>query len=117
MKELTIKEAKDLLNSAKRTQGQFFGVYFSTREDGEDKVINGKAGVREGIKGVGKRYRDVLQGLVTVWARNREDFRSIPIEKIDKITMDGEVYEVNPSKETILTGLGIQPLFDWEQSY
>jgi len=116
MKELTAKEARKMLASAKRTKGQFFGVYFNSRETGEEKVINGHAGVRKGLKGIGKRYSDILHGLVTVWARNRDDFRSIPIERINKITMNGETYRVHPAKETFLTGLGLNPLFDWEMT-
>ena len=117
MKELSIKEARNLLASAKRTKGQFFGVHFTSRETGEKKVINGKAGVRQGITGKGKRYLDILQGLVTVWARNRDGYRSIPLERIDRITMDGEEYRVVPAKQTILAGLGINPLFEWEINY
>lgn len=111
MNTITTKEAREKLASAKETKGQFFGVYFTPRNSDEEKIVNGKAGVREGIKGVGKRYSDKLHGLVTVWGRNRDRFTSIPLEGVHKITMNGEVYRVKPSKETLLTGWGLKPLF------
>lgn len=111
MKQISTKEARELLEKAKRSKGQFFGVYFSPRNSTEDKVINGHAGVREGIKGTGKRYSDKFQGLVTVWARNRDDYRSVPLEGVYKITFNGEVYRVKTEKATLLAGWGIKPVF------
>lgn len=110
MQTISTKEARQKLASAKKTKGQFFGVYFSPRNSNGEKVVNGKAGVRKGIKGVGKRYNDKLHGLVTVWARNRERYTSIPLEGIKKITLDGEVYDVKPEKETLLVGWGLKRL-------
>lgn len=112
MKQISVKEARKLLSDAKRNQGQFFGVHFSPRNSETDKVINGKSGMRTGLAGVGKRYSDKLHGLVTVWARNRGGYRSIPLEGIHTINYNGETYRVVPEKETLLVGWGIKPLFE-----
>lgn len=111
MKQISTKEARKLLSDAKKNQGQFFGVEFAPRNSEEEKVINGKSGMRSGIKGIGKRYSDKLHGLVTVWARNRGGYRSIPLEGIHKINYDGETYRVKAEKQTLLAGWGIKPLF------
>lgn len=111
MKQISTKEARLLLSDAKKNKGQFFGVHFSPRNSEVDKVINGKSGMRTGLTGVGKRYSDKLHGLVTVWARNRDGYRSIPLEGIYRINYNGETYRVKTEKSTLLAGWGLKPLF------
>ena len=94
MKAVSADKAKDLLKS-----GQFVTVTF-TKKDGTVRVLNGRAGVRKGVKGVGMNYNADDKGIVILYevnnpAENPSDkYRAVRIASIVNFKHKGQEYTI-----------------------
>lgn len=92
-KTITAQEVIDFIT--KGSKGRFFAVEFVKRTTGELRMMNCRYGVRKGVKGVGAPYKAEDYGLIRVWERNNDKFfRTIPVDGVVRIEIDGEWYEV-----------------------
>lgn len=84
------------------TNGRTFGVTFIKRSTGEIRKGNFRLGftVGKGIKGTGPRYDFDSKNLIPVYRMNGDlsetdgQRRTIPIEGIKSVTIDGTKYDV-----------------------
>lgn len=83
---IKISEVKDKLNKAKES-GKVFGVWFVKRSNGHLRHMSCRGGVTTGVVGSPK-YNPDNYGLAVVYDM-RNGFRSIPIDAIKQITIQG----------------------------
>ena len=69
---------------------RIFTVRF-LRKDNSERVLTGRLGVRKGVKGVGKRFKDEDHNLITVYEMNGNGFRSFNVDRVLEIKAHGEV--------------------------
>ena len=69
--------------------GRIFGVKFIKRTTGEIRKMTARLGVRKGVKGVGMSFSPASKGLVIAYEMPESRFRSIPLENILSLTVDG----------------------------
>ena len=72
---------------------QFFTVTFIKRSNGESRVMNCRKGVKKHLKGGEKAYDPKAKRLVCVYDIKASGYRSIPLENITNISMEGKDYE------------------------
>jgi hypothetical protein len=95
MQAITAETAKKMVEDAKDdTCGKTFTVTFIKRTTGKERVMNCRYGVKKHLKGGVKAYDPKKKGLVCVFDMQAGGYRSIALESIRKIAMEGEVYEV-----------------------
>ncbi len=63
--------------------GQFFSCEFK-KQDGTNRKLNGRYGVKKHLKGGTKGYNADDMGLITVWDRQAKGYRSIPVVNMHK---------------------------------
>jgi hypothetical protein len=90
----------------KLTHGQFFGIVFKKRTNGERRVMNARVGVRKFVKGDGMKYNPEEKNLIPVWDRNAFNsetgdlgYRMIPIEAVEQINFAGIKFTIQEVKE------------------
>lgn len=67
------------------TKGHFLSVTFQKRTDGKIRTINGRFGVRKGVKGIGLRYDPASKGLMVIYDVQKQGFRMISLEHVSHI--------------------------------
>mgnify|MGYP003646118706 FL=1 len=90
-----------LINEIKR--GKFFTVEFIKRSNGELRKMNARFGVKKELKGKGASFSFEAKNLLPVVDLQKlsetksisKSRRSIPIENIISITLNGEKYNCN----------------------
>ena len=86
--------ARDLV---KGSEGKIFTVTF-TKKDGTERVLNGRMGVYKSknapLNGVGMNYNPDDYGLATVFDMQKQAYRTINLETVTGLKVDGEEYEV-----------------------
>jgi len=75
---------------------QVFTVTFVKRSTGEKRVMNCRKGVVKHLKGGEQKYDPAKKNLVTVFDMQKGQYRTIALESIMKIAMQGEVFDVIP---------------------
>jgi hypothetical protein len=88
---MTIQEA---LTYIQETHGKFFSVIFKKRTTGEIRNMLARTGVKSKLKGGEAAYNFTEKSLIAVFDVQKGDYRSIPIEGIQKIKIDGTWNEV-----------------------
>lgn len=73
-------------------EGHIFTVRFVKRSTGEVRVMNCRKGVRKYLKGGPMAYNPDDKGLLWVFDVQHSAYRSIAIEGILSLTMDGVTY-------------------------
>ena len=91
MKQITPQKANELIES---TNGKFFSVLFKKRSNGELREMNCRTRVRKHLKNGEKKYSDEEKGLRTVYSLDSKGYRTIPLENIIHICVNGKKYEV-----------------------
>jgi hypothetical protein len=82
------------------SNGKIMNVLFRKRSDNSLREMICRTGVTKHLKGVGPSYSFEAKKLVSVYdmQAGKEEigkgYRSIPVEGIKQITIDGEVYKV-----------------------
>ena len=69
---------------------RFFTATF-VKKNGELRVLNGRLGVKKGVKGVGKKFNDVDYNLLTVYDLKKKSFRTIALDRLVEIKTKGKV--------------------------
>lgn len=75
--------------------GTIFSVVFVKRTDGEIRTMVCRLGTVSKVKGdagQGPSYAASDKGLLPVWDMQRNGWRSIPLDGIERITIKGETY-------------------------
>lgn len=77
------------------TNGRFFSVSF-IKKDGSARNMTARLGVRKGIKGTGtySHTGDIHRNNMTVWDTAKRNFRTVPLDRIIWIKIDGQEYSV-----------------------
>jgi hypothetical protein len=73
--------------------GRVFSVTFIKRGDGSTRYMKCRVGVRAYLKGGDMSYRPAEKGLVTVFDMEKCDYRSVPVEGIIRVRIDGIDYQ------------------------
>lgn len=99
MRKISVKTAVQLINSAKC----IFSVKFFKRSDGKLREMNCMLGsrTRKGLSGGELNYKPSEHDLIPVYIMNGDpnkgkdkDRRSIPVEGLVSLTINGATYEV-----------------------
>lgn len=69
--------------------GKFFSVEFTKRTTGELRKMVCRTGVRSHLKGGELGYDPVEKRLITVFDTAKNQYRSIPLEGIRRVVLDG----------------------------
>jgi hypothetical protein len=72
------------------TGGRIFSVSFVRRSDGVERTLLGRLGVTALLRGGEPAYEPADHGLITVFDMQNRDYRSVPIEGIRALSLDGE---------------------------
>jgi hypothetical protein len=75
-------------------KGRAFTVYFTKRTDGEKRVMNARYGVYNKLKAGVSRFDFEEKNLHSVYDMTNHSYKCIPLESIEKLTLDGVIYEV-----------------------
>lgn len=90
MKVLSRKEAvRKILGSG----GKFFTVLVRKR-NGELTEMNCRMDVKKHLKGGTKRFDDKVHNLITTYSLDRKGYRSIAVEGLKQVRIDGEIFVV-----------------------
>jgi len=73
---------------------QYFGVVFVKRTNGEIRTMNCRKGVYKGVRGGGLRFDPVKKRVVIVHDRNIGQHRSVSLDEIKSVNMQGKRYIV-----------------------
>ena len=86
----------DALRLILDSDGRLFSVTFVKRSDGSLRSMVARRGVSKGVTGAGMSYDPADHKLVTVYefTNGEGQFRSIPIDGVTSLTIDGQAYEV-----------------------
>lgn len=88
-----------------RESGHIFAVEFVKRTDGTIREMLCRTGVTKGTHGGSMGYNPADHGLLSVYDMQKAGFRSLPVDGIVHLSMDGKRYrregfnlvETNPS--------------------
>jgi hypothetical protein len=90
--QVTKDEAKRMVEEVK--DGKVFTVTFVKRSTGQERVMNCRKGVVKHLKGGEKKYDPKKKNLVCVFDMQAGGYRSIALESIKKVAMQGQVFDV-----------------------
>lgn len=75
------------------SDGRLFMVLFRKRTTGEERRMLCRTGVKSHLKGGTKKFSDSEKKLLTVFDVEKGNYRSIPLDAIIKVKINGTVYE------------------------
>lgn len=90
----------EVIKRVQEIEGRIFGVTFVKRTTGELRTMACRLGVRSRLHGGVLKYNPTEKNLLIVFdvnipdELNRGAYRSIPIENIKSLTIEGETYIV-----------------------
>lgn len=90
MKKITKAEAWNIIHAEEQ---RIFSVSF-IKKDGTRREMVCRRGVTKYVKGVGMSYDPALYDLVTVFDMQKNEYRSIPVNRLLSLKLNGEVYEI-----------------------
>lgn len=73
--------------------GKIFSVTFIKRTTGEIREMVCRLGVKSHLRGGVKKFDDKEKNLLTVFDVQKNGYRSIPLENIIKVKVNGVTYE------------------------
>jgi|GEM_PF-2367045 len=73
--------------------GRFFGLTFIKR-DGSERRMQARLGVTKHLRGGEKAYSDAAKGIVTVFSTDVNGYRSIRLDSIQSLVVNGTTYAV-----------------------
>lgn len=77
----------------KAADGKIFSVTFIKRTTGERRTMVCRLGVKSHLKGGEKSFDDAEHRLLTVFDTAKDAYRSIALESVEQIKINGEVWE------------------------
>jgi hypothetical protein len=87
---MTIQERIALIR--REAEGTIFGVTFIKRTNGDRRHMICRLGVSKGVTGTGSAYDPAEHGLLPVYDMYKHDWRSIPVDAIERIRVRGRVF-------------------------
>jgi len=72
--------------------GAIFSVEFIKRTDGSLRKMVCRLGVKKHLKGGSKAYDAKAKNLLSVFDMEKEGYRSIPVEAIQRISVHGQTF-------------------------
>lgn len=75
------------------SDGRIFGIEFIKRTTGEHRHMVCRLGVKSHLKGGTKKFSDTEKKLLTVFDIQKNAYRSIPLDQIIRVKINGRVYE------------------------
>lgn len=92
-----------------RESGHIFAVEFVKRTDGTIREMLCRTGVTKGTKGGSMGYKPEDHGLLSVYDMQKQGFRSIPVENVLHLSMNGQRYERRGMELVPTTPSGLMP--------
>lgn len=74
--------------------GRIFGVKFIKRTTGEIREMQARLGVKKHLSGGELNYSPVEKNLLIVYDVAKNGYRSIPLENVIEVKIDGQVFRV-----------------------
>lgn len=87
-----ILKTKLLEKLIRLSDGQIFSVSF-TKNDGTNREMRARLGVTKHLKGGSKPFLDSDHGLITVFDMDKKAYRSIKLDRISQLKINGEVFK------------------------
>lgn len=75
--------------------GEVFTCRFIKRTTGEERILTGKLGVTEHLKGGELKYNKKEKGLISVYDLENNGYRMIPVDGILEVTIGEKTYNEN----------------------
>jgi hypothetical protein len=92
---ITRKEAAEkLIDMKQENNGKLFSVLFVKRTTGELRRLCGRFGVEQYLKGGQAAYNFLEKGLVCVFDIEKMAYRTINLETLLELNIQGETYKV-----------------------
>lgn len=92
--KISTETAKQLIfDTLKINNGQVFGVTF-IKKDGSIRDMVARLGVKKHLKGGVLNYNPADYNLIPVFDMQKKEYRSIQIDTITELKVNGQVYEV-----------------------
>jgi hypothetical protein len=92
-----------------RETGHIFAVEFVKRTDGAVREMLCRTGVTKGTHGGSMGYDPANHGLLSVYDMQRQGFRSIPVENVLHLSMNGQRYERRGDELVPVMPAGMMP--------
>jgi hypothetical protein len=80
---------KEAVNFIRQSSGKFFAVQFTKRTTGEPRTMICRTGVKSALKGGVRGYTDKEKQLLTVFDIQKMEYRTIPVEGIQWLMVNG----------------------------
>lgn len=90
-KRIPLHEALGLIADQ---EGKIASVEFIKRTDGSVRKMTFRTGVKRHLTGEGAKYSFREKSLIPVFDMQKREYRSIPTEGIQKLTVGGDTYIV-----------------------
>lgn len=74
------------------SDGSIFSVEFIKRTDNQLRKMLCRLGVKKHLRGGDKAYNPKKHNLLTVFDMNKKAYRSIPVNAIQKISINGQTF-------------------------
>jgi len=81
----------EMLKKIQDSNGRIMNIVF-TKKDGTRRSMNCRLGVKKGVTGKGMRYYPILKGLLTVFDMNKNAFRTVNLQTIERVKVAGKEY-------------------------
>jgi len=91
MKTITLQKAIKLIRA---TKGTVFSTTFIKRTDGSIRTLVGRLEVTKGVNGKGMAFDPFDKGLIPVYDFQKQAFRMINCDTIQRISVRGKEYQV-----------------------
>lgn len=92
--KISKETAKQLIfDTLKVNNGQIFGVQF-VKKDGTIRDMVARLGVKKGVTGEGMKYNPADFNLITAFDMQKKEYRSISIDTLTQLKVDGQVFDV-----------------------
>lgn len=85
---------KEVVKFIQETDGKIFSIKFIKRSTGDERQMVARTGVKSHLKGGKPSYDFKEKDLIPVFDMQKQAYRSIPIEGITAIKIDGDWVKV-----------------------
>lgn len=86
----------EAVRQIRSTAGKIFACEFTKRTTGERRVMVCRLHVRSRLRGGSPAYDAAEKNLITVFDMHKNAFRSVPIEGLTRVRVDGEWRSIDP---------------------
>ena len=90
---IPVLDRTKVLDELNDNGGKFFSCVF-TKADGTERLLHGRTGVKKYLKGGANKVQKKGNSLLTAWDRREEDYRTINLKTLSKLTVRGTSYRI-----------------------